>query len=150
MISEKLMGRVVELDTAQMECDPNFMVIEVNEKFISLGIETKILAQIRNLIRQKAKIGKEKNTPTTTTANQSKNWKMLIKDFPAGRAQKTELFHKTNPKNFVCHKKYISLLGRYLNNSEDHCGTIVQQVSKSCETLIVCMKTTEKHNRVNL
>lgn len=36
------------------------MVIEVNEKFISHGIETKILAQIRNLARQKAKIGKEK------------------------------------------------------------------------------------------
>lgn len=36
------------------------MVIDVNEKFISHGIETKILAQIKNLVRQKTKIVKEK------------------------------------------------------------------------------------------
>lgn len=68
------------------------MVIEMNEKLISHGIETKILAQIRNLLRQKAKTGKEKekNTPKTTTkttrANQSKNWRMLVKEFPVGTA----------------------------------------------------------------
>lgn len=36
------------------------MVIEMNEKLISHGIATKILAQIRKLLRQKAKTGKEK------------------------------------------------------------------------------------------
>lgn len=36
------------------------MVVGMNEKFISHGIETKILAQIRDLVRQKAKTGKEK------------------------------------------------------------------------------------------
>lgn len=40
------------------------MVIEMNEKLISHGIKTKILAQIRNLVRQKAKAGKEKKTLT--------------------------------------------------------------------------------------
>lgn len=73
------MGLVVELDCL-MECDPNFMVIEVNEKFISHGIETKILSQIRNLVKQKAKIGKENNNKNNKT-KQSKNLEKVFKRF---------------------------------------------------------------------
>lgn len=47
------------------------MVIDVNEKFISHGIETEILAQIKNLVRQKTKILKEKEK-NLAAANQSK------------------------------------------------------------------------------
>lgn len=53
------------------------MVIEMNEKLISHGIETKILAQIRNLLRQKAKTGKEKEkTPQKQQQKQQEQIKV--------------------------------------------------------------------------
>lgn len=51
------------------------MVIEMNEKLISHGIETKILAQIRNLLRQKAKTGKEKEKKHPKNNNKNNNSK---------------------------------------------------------------------------
>lgn len=62
------------------------MVIDMNEKFISHGIETKILARIKSLVRQKTKIVKEKEKRNLTAANESKNWKMLVEEFLCGTA----------------------------------------------------------------
>lgn len=77
-----------------MEYIQNFMDIEVNEKFISHRSENKILAQIRNWVRQKAdwekntnpQEKKKKQQPNTKPSQEPKNCERLSKESPAGPA----------------------------------------------------------------